>query len=248
MIATYNFRSLMPKIQCLKNDLIERSVSLGFLQETWEDTENRSHQFEIEKLMEIDGFQYISAPRPKNYHGRSYGGAAIVVNKRNYSCEKLNILVPYNLEIVWSLVKPKKQLAKFKNIISCSFYSHPNRKKNTKMADHIVTTLHMLLSKYPNSAIIQMDISPILNCGLKLRQVVDKNTRKGKILDVLICIIPLLSPHLSRLMTPVQDNPVTTVCLSVFLTLTGTNHLSVIIGLSDTDLCLSLVYRGLVSG
>ena len=170
------------------------------------------------------------------------------MNKRNYSCEKLNILVPYNLEIVWSLVKPKKQLAKFKKIISCSFYSHPNRKKNTKMADHIVTTLHMLLSKYPNSAIIQMDISPILNCGLKLRQVVDKNTRKGKILDVLICIIPLLSPHLSRLMTPAQDNPVTTVCLSVFLTLTGTNHLSVIIGLSDTDLCLSLVYRGLVSG
>ena len=66
------------------------------------------------------------------------------------------------------------------------------QKENTKMADHIVTTLHMLLCKYPNSAIIigadknQMDITPILNCGLKLRQIVDKNTRKGKLLDVLI--------------------------------------------------------------
>ena len=60
------------------------------------------------------------------------------------------------------------------------------------MADHIVSTLHMLCSKYPDSGIIlgadknSMDITPILNCGLKLRQVVDKNTRKGKIIDVII--------------------------------------------------------------
>ena len=44
IIATYNLRSLMPKIKSLKNDLIERSVSLGFLQETWEQTENGAHQ------------------------------------------------------------------------------------------------------------------------------------------------------------------------------------------------------------
>ena len=31
-----------------------------------------------------------------------------------------------------------------------------------------------------------MDIAPILSCGLKLRQIVDKNTRKDKILDVII--------------------------------------------------------------
>ena len=31
-----------------------------------------------------------------------------------------------------------------------------------------------------------MDIRPILNCGLKLWQVVDKNTRQGSILSVLI--------------------------------------------------------------
>ena len=174
IIATYNLRSFMPKAQSLKNDLIERSVGIGFLQETWEQSENKSHQFEIEKLLEIDGYQYISAPRPKNHQGRSYGGAAIVVNKRNYSCEKLNILVPNNLEVVWSLVKPKNQLTKFKKILACSFYSPPNKKKNSKMADHIVTTLHMLLSKYPDSAIIlgadknQMDISPYFKLWLEI--------------------------------------------------------------------------------
>ena len=196
----------MPKIQSLKNDLLERSVGVGFLQETWEQSENKFHMYEIEKLLEIDGFQYISAPRPQNCHGRSYGGAAIVIDKRKYSCQKINIFVPNNLEVVWSMVKPKNQFTKFKKIIACSFYSPPSKKKNTKLADHIVTTLHMLLSKYPESAIIlgadknQMDISPILNCGLKLRQVVDKNTRKGKILDVIIMNIsglyktPIIAP------------------------------------------------------
>ena len=81
------------------------------------------------------------------------------------------------------------------------------------MADHIVSTLHMLSSKYPDCGIIlgadrnNMDISPILCCGLKLRQIVDKNTRKSKILDIIIMNIgryyksPLIAP-------PIQaDNP-----------------------------------------
>ena len=60
------------------------------------------------------------------------------------------------------------------------------------MFDHLVTTLQMLTTKYPDSGIImgsdknKMDIQPVINCGLKLKQVVDKPTRKGKILDIII--------------------------------------------------------------
>ena len=60
------------------------------------------------------------------------------------------------------------------------------------MADHIVGTLQMLACKYPDSAIIlgadrnYMDIKPILNCGLRLRQCVDQPTRQGAILDILL--------------------------------------------------------------
>ena len=192
IVATYNLRSLMPKILCLKNDIFERSVDIGFLQETWEQSDNKTHQFEIEKMLEIDGLQYISAPRPKNAKGRSYGGAAMVINTEKFSCEKLNIFVPSTLEVVWGLVKPKTPSVKYKRIIACSFYSPPNKMKNSKMADHIVSTLHMLCSKYPDSAIIlgadknKMDIKPILNCGLKLRNIVNQNTHQGKILDVII--------------------------------------------------------------
>ena len=83
IVATYNLRSLMPKVQSLKNDLLERSVDLGFLQEIWEKSDIKTHQFKIEKMIEMDGLLYISNPRPKNAKGRTYGGAAIVVNTDN---------------------------------------------------------------------------------------------------------------------------------------------------------------------
>ena len=101
-VATYNLRSMIPKINSLKIDILERSVDLGFLQETWEQKDNADHQFVIEKMLEIDGLQYISTPRPRNAKGRTYGGAAIVINKERFSCEKLNVFVPKCLDNIKS--------------------------------------------------------------------------------------------------------------------------------------------------
>ena len=50
----------------------------------------------------------------------------------------------------------------------------------------------MLNSKYPDCPIIlgadknDVNITPILKCGLRLKQLVDTPTRKDKILDVII--------------------------------------------------------------
>ena len=191
-VASYNCRSLLPKIRSLKIDLIERNIQLGFLVEIWEQTHKNEHKFEIEKMLELNGLQYISTPRAPNKKGVSYGGAAIVVNLEKFSVEKLNIFTPKNLEVIWGLLKPKNPTAKIKKIVTCSFYSPPNKNRNSKMADHIVSTLQMLCTRYPGCGIIlggdknSMDIRPILNCGLRLRQVVTKSTRQGQILDVII--------------------------------------------------------------
>ena len=192
IVATYNCRSLFPKIRSLKKDLLERNIDVGFLTEIWEQTKNSDHKYEIEKMLELNGLQYISTARPPNRKGVSYGGAAIVINKDKFTCEKLKVFIPGNLEVVWGLLRPKSPSSKFKKIIVCSFYSPPNKKRNSKMADHIVSTLQMLYSKYPDCGLIlgadknDMDIKPILNCGLRLRQVVDRNTRQGSILDIII--------------------------------------------------------------
>ena len=87
------------------------------------------------------------------------------------------------------MLKVKAADAYFKKIIVCSFYSPPNSRKNSKLTDHLVTTLQMLRTQYPSCPIILgadiniMDIRPLLNCGLKLRQVVDLPNRQGKILE-----------------------------------------------------------------
>ena len=58
------------------------------------------------------------------------------------------------------------------------------------MADHIVSTLQMLSSKYQDWGVIlgedknSIDIRPILSCGLRIRQVVDSSTRQGVVLDI----------------------------------------------------------------
>ena len=186
-VATYNMRSLFPKIGNVKTDLLERGISVGFFSEIWEKSENKSHKFEIEKMMESEGLRYISTARPKGW-----GGAAIIANEEKFYLEKLNISIPHNLEVIWGLLKSKSANAKFKKIILCSYHSPPRSKKNQKLTDHLVTTLHMLSTMYPDAPIIMgadkntMDIKPLLNCGLRLKQVVDIGTRNGKILDIIL--------------------------------------------------------------
>ena len=191
-VATYNLRSLFPKIGNLTTDILEREIDLSFCTEIWENENKKEHKFEIEKMLEISGLKYISTSRKPNSKGVAYGGAAIVVNLRKFTIEKLPVHIPQNLEVVWGLLKPKNPSAQYKKIVVCSFYSPPNKQRNSKMADHVVTTLQMLVTNYPGCGIIlgadknHMNIRPVLNCGLRLKQCNDKPSRQGAILDIII--------------------------------------------------------------
>ena len=67
----------------------------------------------------------------------------------------------------------------------------------------------MLCSKHPNCGVIigadenGMDISPILKCRLRLRQVVTKNTKGNKIIDFILMNMfslyqtPIIAPPLA---------------------------------------------------
>ena len=59
-VATYNLRSLFPKINNLKDDIVERGVDCAFLSEIWEHSENETHQYELDKLLQLHGLQYFS--------------------------------------------------------------------------------------------------------------------------------------------------------------------------------------------
>ena len=82
------------------------------------------------------------------------GVASVIANQENFHLEKLEMCIPHNLEVVWGLLSSKSDVAKFKKFILCSFYSPPKSRKKQKLTDHLVTTLQMLASKYPDAPII----------------------------------------------------------------------------------------------
>ena len=188
-VAAYNMRSLFPKIGNFKIDMLERAIDVAFVSEVWELSEKKEHALEVEKMLELDGLHYLSKSRPTSKRG---GGVAIITNLEKFSIKRLDISTPSNLEVIWGLLKPKCGPCRYKNIIVCCFYSPPKSRKNSKLVDHLVGTLQMLNTKYPDSGIIMgadknsMNIAPLLNCGLRLKQIVDQATINGKILDVLI--------------------------------------------------------------
>jgi hypothetical protein len=109
----------------------------------------------------------------------------------------------------------------------------------------------MLSTSYPNAPIIMgadknsMDIKPLLNCGLRLKQVT---------LDILITNIlqyfnsPILISPLSPVITLMMGYPVTTGCLSVTPIQTGTTHHFAVSGQLHTGHYLRKMFVNLVSG
>ena len=124
------------------------------------------------------------------------GGAANVVPVEKFNLEKIDILIPHNLEIVWGMLRPKSVTTSgIKEIIVVSFYSPPKSPKKSQLLDHILTTIHVLLTKYPNAGIIigadknDLNISSLISGIPRTQQIVTKATHKDKILDILA--IPL---------------------------------------------------------
>ena len=209
IISVSNVRSLIPKIENFKNDILERNISLSILSEVWEKVNCKKQQFELEKIFQMDGLKYISTPRIT----RRGGGAAIVANLREFSLEKIPVSIPHNLEVVWGLLRPKKESETIREIIVAALYSPPNYKKNSKLLDHLLSTTHYLLSVYPRAGLViggdknNLKLSSLLSGIPRLRQIVSKYTHGRKILDVLLTnMSPLYGvPEIVPAVPP--DNP-----------------------------------------
>ena len=187
-----NYRSLGPKIKNVIKDILERDLSLILSSETWEQTSNKKLKLEVEKMLELEGLDFISCPRPSSKRG---GGCAIIVDRKKFTVERLIVAVPHKLEVVWCLVRPRNisKDMKFKEIIACAYYSAPNYKKNDKLVQHLISEMHNLLTKYPRAGFVcggdrnRMDTTLIENALPKCKQIVTKCTYKNKkIHDVIL--------------------------------------------------------------
>ena len=99
-------------------------MHLGLHSETWEDMEKKSHANAIEELLEIQGINYISTPRPD----RRGGGVAItLLSNSPFLLTKLDHSTfpgDKSLEVCWGLVKPKTPTGHIKTIIVCANFAH----------------------------------------------------------------------------------------------------------------------------
>ena len=147
-VGVTNYRSLGPKIKNVTTDILERNLSIVLSSETWQQDSNKKLKLDIENMCELEGLEFISCPRPSSKRG---GGCAIIVNRRNFTVEKLVVDVPHKLEVVWCLVRPRQitKDMKYKEYIACAYYSPPNYKKNGKLVQHIISQMHSFLIKYP---------------------------------------------------------------------------------------------------
>ena len=146
----------------------------------------------MEEMLQLEGLKYISCgARPSGKRG---GGAAILLDTRKYSMETLDIIVPHNLEVQWAIVRPKEisQNSKYKEYLVCSFYSPPASKKNKKLLDHLISTTHALMAKFPTAAVYlggdrnDLPLAPLLRALPRFVQVVAHNTHGKKIIDVIL--------------------------------------------------------------
>ena len=190
VIAVSNLRSLMPKVNSFVEDMHQRNIGLALLTEVWEKAQKKKHIFEIEKMLQMEGLKYISTPRTSTKRG---GGAAIVAPIKTFNLEKLDILIPHNLEIVYGMLRPKKvQKGGISEIICVSFYCPPKSRKKSKLLDHLLTTMHILLTKYPNAGVVigadknELNISSLIDGLPRVRQIVTQNTHQDKILDIIL--------------------------------------------------------------
>ena len=202
IMSVSNLRSFWPKLNNFKNDMAQRDISLSMLSEVWEKANCKKQQLELDKMLNMDGLKYISTPRTT----KRGGGAAIVVSLKKFTLEKIEVLNPDKVEVVFGLVRPKKTTAKVREIIVAAFYSPPKSRKNPLLLDHLLSTTLHLLSKYPNAAVViggdknNLNITPLLNGIPKLKQIVTKNTYKFKILDIILTnvanlyCVPIIAP------------------------------------------------------
>ena len=164
-----------------------RNIEVALCSETWEKSANKEFQKKLENIVEMKGFKMISNPR-KYQRG---GGVCIIADLTKVNIQAIDVPNPDNVEAVFALVKPKIQ-SDIKEVITFAFYSPPRSRKKTKLIDHLVITIHNLLSRYPRAGIMGggdrncLNISPILAAIPRMQNVQQLPTLKGKNLDVLL--------------------------------------------------------------
>ena len=147
----------------------------------------------LKDIIKNKNYKYVSYFRKNRSPG---GGCAIIFNESRFKATDPEIVVPENVEAVWSVFSPKagfdKQL-KVKRIAVCSVYVSPRSQHKLETINHIIEEIHLLRAKYDNEVNFciagdfnRLDITDILECYGGLKQIVSVSTRKLATLEIVL--------------------------------------------------------------
>ena len=165
-IYSANARSVFPKFDDLIKKLLNHTIDVAQISETWQDVNKKEHNDKIDVLENKFGYKWHSFARPKYRDNGTItggGGSAVLVNQRNFTSSTIeDIVVPQNIEIIWVKVIPKHK-SDIKMFIFCGIYSKPYSKTKTALNDHIAANFHLLKMRYEGANLFSLEILMILN-------------------------------------------------------------------------------------
>ena len=139
-----NVRSLVPKIDEIREFMSRNEINLSFITETWlNDTITDS-------VVNIPGFTIIRKDRFVNNHG----GICIYIKEGDTkfkSCSEISCCSEH--EILWLHIKPKRLPHEFSSIIAAVLY-HPPSADDTSMLNHLFHSLSKIEARFHNCGII----------------------------------------------------------------------------------------------
>ena len=92
--------------------MAERCIESAMLPEVWEKKNCKNQQFGLEKMLNMKGLKYISTPRQTKM-----GGAAIVVFLEQFNLDKLEVMNPNKVKVVFGLMRSKKGQLKLEKLL-----------------------------------------------------------------------------------------------------------------------------------
>ena len=135
-----------------------------------------------------------------------------MANRKQFFETVPNIQAPSGVEVVWSIISPKKmpKWSKIKNICFASVYISPKSKFKKQTIAHIVESIQLLRSYYDDDIkyviagdFNKVSIEDILDSLGSLQNIQVQATRKGEILDLIIT--DLHTSYLPSLTLPPLD-------------------------------------------
>ena len=183
-----NGRSLANKCDNLTEMMHQICPDLIIACETWE-----RENLRLEQIIKSRKYKYFSYYRKNKSPG---GGCAIIFNEERFRAEKPDVIVPENIEAVWSIISPVIGYlpdVKVKRIAVGSIYISPRSKFKIETIEHIIETIHILRAQYDNDVNFlicgdfnRVEISDILDCYGGLKQIISIPTRKTATLSIVL--------------------------------------------------------------